>query len=550
MLTMQRLAGNAAIGALLAGERAAPTVQRLPDDVRTMDISPEWTRALSDEDVAEQLGIAREHLAGLTEDDPTRSSAETNLKLLEAEVRRRTAAETLASLKLGPLTGRPSGLPADDGYALVELPDLPAEALDLVPEGAVTKVALPRLYGAPAADAPAPAAPDETTAQAAETLGAGAGGATIASGVNMTTWGFPGGNQGGYSVGIVVTPRSGSMNWGHTALTIRRGGVPLEVVGFKPDMQTVRGLADIATQASEVEQGTAAVRGRFTSDLSMFRSSDAIHLEYPVSEAQAAEFAMTKPGLAPELDYTGRPAVYQPAPGACAGSNCGLWAIGELEAQTGGVVGRAGDPAGITSMGPGGSVAPGRASQPAIVEMLRGGLEDPATIRPLTPGGAAPIVSGMPYTVQVLRVGSNVLLVVGVTGGVYEIATATPEERARTTVGVGGGFAGGFLLGATAGLICGPGAPVCSFAVGLGMGTVGALGGRAVAEAIFDEATSDGGGSSRVYRNTADMWELLFVPPPRTSPEIFLDVYAQTPYVRSATTMDMAFAGPLESAEP
>ena len=49
---------------------------------------------------------------------------------------------------------------------------------------------------------------------------------------------------------------------------------------------------------------------------------------------------------------------------------------------------------------------------------------------------------------------------------------------------------------------------------------------------------------------TADMWELLFVPPPRTSPEVFLDVYGQTPYVRTATPMDLAFAGPLESAEP
>ncbi len=80
---------------------------------------------------------------------------------------------------------------------------------------------------------------------------------------------------------------------------------------------------------------------------------------------------------------------------------------------------------------------------------------------------------------------------------------------------------------ATAGLICGPGEPARSFVTGLGLGTLGALGGRAAAEAIFDETTgpdSDRGASSGVNPGTADMWELVFEPPPRTSPEIFVDV--------------------------
>ncbi len=38
-----------------------------------------------------------------------------------------------------------------------------------------------------------------------------------------------------------------------------------------------------------------------------------------------------------------------------------------------------------------------------------------------------------------------------------EIAMAPEEQRARTATGAISGFVGGFALGATAGLICGPG---------------------------------------------------------------------------------------------
>jgi hypothetical protein len=578
---MQRLAGNAAVTQLVEG---APTAQRcgpegaclecereqggdsapppmlnlvaqrrVDGDVRTSSITPEWTRALTDEEVAAQVALVRDQLAGLPATDPLRPAAETNLRLLQVEAERRTAAETLASLKLGPLAPRPSGLPGDQGYALVDLPDLPASALDHVPEGLVTTVETAVLYGA-AAPGTAASPSGGAVPRAAEAAGIGGGAGTVASGINMARWGFPGGSEGGYSVGIVVRPRANPIDWGHTALTLRRGGAPLDVVGFNPDMRTMEGLVDIAKRYREVEAGTAAVRGRFTSDSSMFTSGDAVHIEYPISEAEAAQFAMTKPGLSPNLDYVARPAVYRPAPGACSGSNCGLWAIGEIESQTGGVVGRVGDPAGITSMGPGGSVAPGRGSQPAIVEMARGGLQEPGTIRPLVPGGAAPVVSSMPRLVRVLRVGGKVMLVVGIVAGAYEIVAAKPEEQARTAAGVAGGFAGGFLLGATAGLICGPGAPLCSFVLGVGLGTLGALGGRAAAEAIYDEASSPsassaapgGGPAAANASSTPDRWELLFIPPPPAASAVFPAVAAQAPFVRLATPMDLAFAGPLQ----
>jgi hypothetical protein len=89
----------------------------------------------------------------------------------------------------------------------------------------------------------------------------------------------------------------------------------------------------------------------------------------------------------------------------------------------------------------------------------------------------------------VLKVGGRVMLVVGVVAAGYELYTATPEQRPRTAVGIAGGFAGGFALGAGAGLLCGPGAPVCSIVAGLVLGTVGALGGRALFEGLYDELT-------------------------------------------------------------
>jgi hypothetical protein len=245
--------------------------------------------------------------------------------------------------------------------------------------------------------------------------------------------------------------------------------------------------------------------------------------------------------------------VYRPAPGACAGSNCGLWAIGEIEAQTGGVVGRAADPVGITSMGPEGPRATPAGSQPAIVEMAGEGLADPAALRPLTSGGVPPVVSGMPRVIRVLRVGGKVLLVVGIVAGGYEIVASRPEERARTAVGVGGGFVGGFALGATAGLICGPGAPLCSFVLGLGLGTIGALGGRALAEEAYDGLDDPPPSPASTMTSTAStattatapdqitQWELMFSPPPPPPELLFLGISGRSPLIRPAIPLDLAF---------
>jgi hypothetical protein len=534
------------------------TVQRRVDgDVRNMSITPEWTRALADPELSSQLMLLRQHITGLPTTDPQREGAATNLRLLEAESERRTAAQALGALKMGQYVPRPARLP-DGGFALTELPDVPAEAVGQLPEGQVTTVVTASLYNAAMPQVslgPGMQGAAQGAARAGDTAGAIAGGGVLGSSVNMRMWGFPGGAVGQYTVGIVVRPRANALDLGHTSLVLRRGGAPLDVVGLNPDMRTPQGLLDFAINYKKAVRGSRAVAGRFTPDSSMFAVDDAIHIEYVITEAEAAQLAMAKPGRAP-IDWVGRPAVYRPPPGACQGSNCGLWAIGEIEGQLGGTVGRAADPAGITSMGPGGTVTANRGSQPVIVDMAKGGLNDPATIRPLRPGGAPPVVSAMPRLVKVMRVGGKVMLVVGVVAGVAEVATAKPEERTRTAVGVGGGFAGGFLLGASAGLLCGPGAPVCSFVLGLGLGTIGALGGRAFAEGVYDMTTqpaggpAGGGGGSTGGQSSAapatmapnQQWELLFVPPARPVEALFLDVTRQTPFARPATSLDLAFA--------
>jgi hypothetical protein len=538
-----------------AAAQRPTAAQRVVDgDIRGMSISTPWARALTDGELAQQSGILRTQMRDLPPADAAaRQGAEENLRVLEDETRRRTAAQALAGLTLGPDVPRPAGVPPDGGYALMEIPGVDSQVLAQLPEGQLATVATASLFVPPglAALPPLPGGVSRT----AEAAGAAGGAARLSSGINMARWGYPGGLQEGYSIGIVVRPRAGvsgalNLDWGHTSLVLRRAGVPLDTVGFTPDMRTLSGVSDMVRNAGGVERGTSAVPGRFTSDGSMFGYENSVHIEYPINEAQAAQFAMQKPGLAPNVRYTGRPAVFRAQPGSCAGSNCGLWAIGEIESRTGGVVGRVGDPAGITSMGPNGVVQAGRGSQPAIVDMARGGLSDPATIRPLTPGAPPAVVSSMPRVVRVLRVGGKVMLIVGVAVAVYEIATARPGTRGRTAAGVISGFGAGFALGAAAGLICGPGALLCSGVVGLGLGLIGAIGGRAVGEALYDVAaeppTAAPGPSSPSPRTSSaggpPSWELLFVPPPTPADQMFGQIISQPPLIRPATSIDFAFA--------
>jgi hypothetical protein len=107
----------------------------------------------------------------------------------------------------------------------------------------------------------------------------------------------------------------------------------------------------------------------------------------------------------------------------------------------------------------------------------------------------------MPRGVRLLRTGGRVLLVVGIAVDAYEVYSAPPEQRARTTVGVAGGFVAGLGAGAAAGLACGPGAPVCSVVLGLGFGIAFSWLGRKAAEGAYDLATEKPKEDKPVYNS-------------------------------------------------
>jgi uncharacterized membrane protein YfcA len=76
------------------------------------------------------------------------------------------------------------------------------------------------------------------------------------------------------------------------------------------------------------------------------------------------------------------------------------------------------------------------------------------------------------------------LLLFTVAIATYNVWTAENKVHAGLKEGIvlGGGVAGGAIAGAATGLVCGPGAPVCSTALFLVGGIMGALAGSATAD--------------------------------------------------------------------
>ena len=486
------------------GQRT-PIQRKVGGDVKTKNINQEWVADLTDEELAGQIKIVREQLLAMPVDDMLRPGAMQNLRLLEADVSRRTAIQSLGNMPVKQSVPRPPGLPMDGGFALAEIPDLDPAALQQIPEGKVVEIDPSILR--PAAGTAPPVGQGQPPGGSARLGGAmaGGGGGALAGGAANTaafgSYGFAGGAEG-YAIGIVVRPRSGvsgalGLDWGHTSLTLRRAGAPLDVVGFNPDMRTVNGLTELLMNSGKIKAGKYAAPGRITGDASMFNATDSIHIEYPIGKAQAAEMAAgwPKQGLTPELGYTARPAVYGAMPNQpCQGTNCGAWAVPKAEGPIGGPVRgglnvdpATGAPISVIDVGKGGSKVPNTGHQPELMNLGQGKSGPIADV----PGAVGkPVVSSMPKTLKVLRVGGKVLMVVGVAVSVAEVVTAKPEERGRTGASAAGGFVGGLALGAAAGLVCGPGAPVCSVVLGLGLGILGSLGGSAVAEAAYDSATA------------------------------------------------------------
>jgi len=403
---------------------------------------------------------------------------------------------------------RPTGLPIGQGFALYALPQVPVGLAVQLPEGQVATISLVQ------------PAPRSNVDPALESAGSGLFSGLAALNSQLRITGLPGGAAGTDAIGLVAIPRTNlavspfdpRFNlpdlaspldfWGHTAVYVRQGGRIVAVRGFNPEMGTPSSMLRMLLSGRQVKAGTGQLPAVLSEDAYLFTSTAARSLEYPVSAEQAAAFLADLPATGPggrpgvPASYTARPAVWAAEnPGVaepfCVASNCGLWAVERVEQAVGGSVGRASQ--GTVTAVSGGSTMPGTAGQGPLIGLLDEAAEARAAgqTSPLAqvPGAVGPAVAGRVGTVlKVIKIGGRVMLVVGILAGAAEIAFAPPEQRNRVAAGVAGGFAGGFALGATAGLFCGPGALVCSVVAGLVLGTAGVLGGRAMAESLYDEA--------------------------------------------------------------
>ncbi len=510
------------------GAAAGSAVQRqVAGDATRMSISPTWAEALTDAELASETERLRRHLAGPGRDGPEAPAVQQNLRVLEADARRRGASARGTSLGEVP---RPRGVPAGQGVMLRPITDMPGELLAAIPEGEVVELT-PAMLAAARAGGGGAAPPARSQAQQVvdliaregEIYGPAAGSAL--RGLNAASRVSGLAAAGDFAIGLVGIPRTqmnplaGNFNmldvaapldyWGHTAVYVRQNGRITLVRGFNPDAGSLRSLAGLLRNSSAIESGTAAMTSVVSDDAYLFASNAARSMEYRIAAELAARYAneLSPTGLGESVgapgQYTARPSEWARLhPEAerpfCVASNCGQWAVEQVERRLGGPVGRTGQGT-VTALGEGGATVPGTASQGRIMRLMgdvetaaAAGRSNPVSGMPGAVGGAGPVAGSVPMGIRVMRIGGRVFLVGGIAAGAYEVYAAPPEERARTATGVGGGFAGGFALGATAGLICAPGALVCSVVAGLALGFVGALGGREMAEGLFDAANPRG----------------------------------------------------------
>lgn len=417
--------------------------------------------------------------------------------------------------QLGPSVPRPAGLPLDGAYKLQPIDGLPPELVAAMPEGQMitVEVETPVGPGGPGGFGAGPGAgmlatPSsmpffDSPTDVTEPLAAGAASGLHHGNAALRAFGFAAGGEN--AIGLVAIPRV-NLNpfggrfvmpdpaapldtWGHTAVVVRQNGRIVAVRGFNPDAAFPGGLVRLLRQSGAVEAGRGSLPAVVSADQYLFTHPRAMSVEWAVDAdmAQKAFTELSPTGPAGQLghptDYTARPAQFQ---GACTTSNCGLWATEQVEGRLGGPVGRAGQGP-ITAVGEGGATVPRTASQGRLMGMLTEAERaqaagHPSTLGPMPHAQGGPVVSAMPTKYRLLKVGGRVMLVVGIAADAHEFFSASSAEKPRVAVGIAGGVGGGFLGGAAAGLVCGPGVLVCSIL----FGAAGALGGRALAQALFD----------------------------------------------------------------
>lgn len=457
-------------------------------DLLHVSISPAEAQALSDADLDSSMLLLREQIASTSRDSPDLAGAQQNLWTLEAESDRRKKpapvqasdpAQERASKHEAPVSQpqtvpRPSGLPLDRGFQLVPADAVLSPAVkQQIREGELTTL----------------------PATALGAVGVGSGMNTAANSILSVT-GFA--SAGENSIGLVGMPSYSLMRGlkgvgplvpesfstlGHTAAYVRVGNQIVAVRGFTPK------LLELLAKYQSTVAGKTGVAGSVGNDAWLFSKMSAQSVEWSVPPEMAQQFLqeMDAVGDLSRVKWTGVPA-------GCQGTNCVLYAVEQVEGKLGGrvAVPTGEGPVPITDLGSGGTTAPRTAAQGKFIEVLKGAESGSQELAPIEGALGSAVVGSLgtaPRYIQVLKVGGRVFFVIGAVATVAEVAMAPEGEGTRTAVGAGAGFVGGLAFGAAAGLVCGPGAPVCSVVLGLGFGVAGAFASRAAAEGIYDVAT-------------------------------------------------------------
>jgi hypothetical protein len=466
-------------------EGASSAIRRDLDPSLSITMTPEYAHDLSDAELGREEAALSARLRELddeaTEDwldggpefgvSPEWDAVAANLRILRDEKSRRAKGGGVQEVGQVP---RPAGLPLEGGYQLQEAPEQYQRLAAQIPEGQlIDVVAMPHLAqgGGP------------QTTRYTSPLDAAGFAATTSVNASVMSRGFAA--AGDNAIVIVAIPRAGTPGamvpesltlWGHTAVGARVDGELVTVRGLSP-----KSMFDVMGDYTGVRTGASAVPSTITNDIGLLKNTGALTLEYPVTREVADAFAR---GLPPPGPFSPAGPMYTAVPSAfgdtCAGQNCVLWATQQAEEALGGRIGPAGGApiADVPQVGQGG--------QGQLIRFMRGAAQGAEDVGPVENAIGAPVAAGMSTGFKIVKVGGRVMFVVSLIAIPVETALAPEGERARTFAGASGGFLGGLAAGATAGLVCGPGALACSIVLGLGAGIVGALGGRAAAEGIFD----------------------------------------------------------------
>jgi len=501
--TGKKLIAHEITHVLQQGAGGSHRIQRdVGGDVRTMTITPDWARALTGDELVEQIRLVRQQLAELGVGSDEYHTARENLNILEQVQLENRGSGLGLSLETEEQVMRPPGLPLNMGYTLQPLPAEVASLFAGIPEGQLVTVSVPQAAAGPLAYPHSEETSEPTAITSPMSGGALAMLRSLDAGLMQT--GFVA--AGTDAIGLVGIPRwftPGAMvpeslsSWGHTAVYVRQGGTISLVRGF-----TVESMLGTLRNAGAIESGLAGTPAMIANDAGLFTRTGAMSIEYPVTAELAESMARRLPttgsptGTTPAT-YTARPAI------RCIGPNCVLWAVGEAESALRGPIGPRTPGVSVTAIGEGGAIVEGTASQGRLITLMRATSEaaEHATAPPSATGPA--VAGGMTRGMQVLKWGGRVMLVVGVVMIPVEVAMAPEKERTRTAVGATSGFVGGLAAGAALGLVCGPGAPACSIVTGLVGGVIGYFGARAIGEGVYDVATGrtrpSSSSSSRTY---------------------------------------------------